>query len=407
MHALAPFRVRSFRFQWPADLAVSWAFEMEALILGWYVLVATGSVKMLVLYGAVQWTGALFSPLFGVAGDRFGHRRILCATRAIYALLAGTLTVLALGGMLAPWHVFAIALLVGLIRPSDMVMRQALIAQVVPREHLLGALALSRTTADSARVAGSLAGAGSVALFGMGPAYLVVTALYAASFVLSLRIVAPHAAAATPATPLRDLLDGVAYVWTKPALLGAVSLAFLVNLLAFPFFMGLLPYIAKDIYGVGQAGFGYLAATFAAGGLAGSILLGSQRMPLPAGRTMLVAAVLWFACVIAVGQTTGFAAGLMLMAAAGLVHNFCLMPLAAVILRGAEPQLRGRVMGMRILAVWGLPLGLLAAGPAIESLGFAASATLYGVLGLALVLAIAVVWRRALWSRGAAANART
>ncbi|RPI48233.1 MAG: arabinose ABC transporter permease, partial [Betaproteobacteria bacterium] len=38
---LAPFRIRNYRFQWPADLATSWAFEMETLILGWYVLVQT------------------------------------------------------------------------------------------------------------------------------------------------------------------------------------------------------------------------------------------------------------------------------------------------------------------------------------------------------------------------------
>jgi hypothetical protein len=48
---LAPFRVRSFRFQWPADLATSWAIEMETLILGWYILVETGSVLMLTWYG--------------------------------------------------------------------------------------------------------------------------------------------------------------------------------------------------------------------------------------------------------------------------------------------------------------------------------------------------------------------
>ena len=46
---LAPFRVRSFRFQWPADLATSWAFEMETLILGWYVLTETGSVLLLTI----------------------------------------------------------------------------------------------------------------------------------------------------------------------------------------------------------------------------------------------------------------------------------------------------------------------------------------------------------------------
>ena len=45
--ALAPFRIRSYRFQWPADLLTSWAFEMETLILGWYVLVETNSVVML------------------------------------------------------------------------------------------------------------------------------------------------------------------------------------------------------------------------------------------------------------------------------------------------------------------------------------------------------------------------
>src|SRR3954453_16948321 len=48
--ALAPFRIRNYRFQWPADLLTSWAFEMETLILGWYVLVETGSVLLLTLF---------------------------------------------------------------------------------------------------------------------------------------------------------------------------------------------------------------------------------------------------------------------------------------------------------------------------------------------------------------------
>src|SRR3954469_1016537 len=91
----APFRVRSFRFQWPADLLVSWAFEMEALILGWYVLAATGSVQQLVVFGALAWIGSLLSPFFGLAGDRLSFRTLLCATRGTYALLAATITVLA------------------------------------------------------------------------------------------------------------------------------------------------------------------------------------------------------------------------------------------------------------------------------------------------------------------------
>lgn len=60
-----PFGVRSFRFQWPADLATSGAFEMEALILGWYVLSTTGSVQQLVIVGALAWLG---SRVFRVGG---------------------------------------------------------------------------------------------------------------------------------------------------------------------------------------------------------------------------------------------------------------------------------------------------------------------------------------------------
>ena len=65
--ALAPFRVRAFRFQWPADLATSWAFEMETLILGWYVLVETGSVLLLTLFASLTYIGTLIAPMFGMA----------------------------------------------------------------------------------------------------------------------------------------------------------------------------------------------------------------------------------------------------------------------------------------------------------------------------------------------------
>src|SRR4051794_29774188 len=99
---LAPFEVRSFRFQWPADLLTSWAMEMELLILGWYIMVETGSVLLLTLFGALQYFGTLIAPMFGLAGDRFGHRNVLCTMRAIYAAMAVLVTALALSGLLSP-----------------------------------------------------------------------------------------------------------------------------------------------------------------------------------------------------------------------------------------------------------------------------------------------------------------
>ena len=401
----SPFAVRSFRFQWPADLATSWAFEMEALILGWFVLSSTGSVQQLVIVAALAWLGSLFSPFFGVAGDRIGHRTLLCLTRSAYALLAAVITALTLSEALAPWHVFAIAALAGLMKPSDMVMRHVLVGQTMRPGMLLGALGISRTTSDTARVAGALAGTGGVALIGMGPAYAVVTAMYVAAFLLSLGVAGAPPSAGEAKHPLSDLKQAFSYVWNKPDLLGAFSMAFLVNLLAFPIFLGLLPYVAKDVYAIGQSGLGYLAASFALGALAGSLVVGAGRFPLQAARAMLLSGAAWFLAILLFGQTTTLAVGLVPLFAAGFVQSFCLTPLAAVMLRSTDEAMRGRVMGMRMLAIWGLPLGLLAAGPIIALLGYAATTLLYAGLGLAATLAIGYRWRHALWHRSAAANA--
>jgi hypothetical protein len=402
----SPFAVRSFRFQWPADLATSWAFEMEALILGWYVLSTTGSVQQLVVVGALAWLGSLFSPFFGLAGDRIGHRTLLCLTRGVYAVLAGVLAALTLNNALEPWHVFAIAALAGLMRPSDMVMRHVLVGQMMQPGMLLSALGISRSTSDTARVAGALAGTAGVALIGMGPAYVVVTAMYIAAFALSLGVAgAPPRGQRAPAHPLADLKDGFSYVWQKPDLLGALAMAFLVNLLAYPVFLGLLPYVAKDVYAIGQSGLGYLAGAFWTGALAGSLSVGSSRFQLRAARTMLWSGALWFAALLVFGQTTTLAVGVPLLFATGFVQSFCLTPLAAVMLRSSDESMRGRVMGVRMLAIWGLPLGLLAAGPTIAAIGYSATTVLYAGLGLAATLAIGYRWRRALWHRAAAANA--
>src|ERR1700749_956172 len=108
-HALAPFALKSFRFQWPADLLTSWAGEMEGIILSWYVIVETGSVLLLTLFGSLQYAGTLLSPIFGVMGDRIGHRNLLCAMRAVYCLFSLTIMTLTITGVLSAAYVLLIA----------------------------------------------------------------------------------------------------------------------------------------------------------------------------------------------------------------------------------------------------------------------------------------------------------
>ena len=90
----------------------------------------------------------------------------------------------------------------------------------------------------------------------------------------------------------------------------------------------------------------------------------------------------------------------------GFAQSFCMVPMAVILLRTADPAFRGRVMGVRMLAVYGLPLGLLLRGPLIERIGFSLTGSLYSLVGIVFTLLIAVRWRAHLWHPAAAANMR-
>jgi Na+/melibiose symporter-like transporter len=282
----------------------------------------------------------------------------------------------------------------------------------MPPDQLVGATSVSRTTQDSARIMGALSGAGLVAALGMGPAYAVITCLYLASFVLTLGVVRPprdgaaaHAASAHP-SPWRDLREGVVYVWTMPQLLAAMCLAFLVNLCAFPLTMGLMPYVAKEIYGTGQTGLGYLVASFAFGALLGSLVLSRYGETIRPARVMIVCCLAWYAMVLVFAQMPGPASGIPFLILAGLAQSLGMIPMSAMLLRTAGERFRGRVMGIRQLAIYGVPIGLLIAGPLVANYGYRLTASVYCVFGLLVTVLIAVYWREHIWRPDAAANRR-
>jgi MFS family permease len=411
--ALAPFRVRNYRFQWPADLLTSWAFEMETLILGWYVLVETKSVVLLTVFASLTYIGTLIAPMFGVVGDRIGHRDLLAMMRATYAVLAATLMTLALTGYLTPLYVIIIVAIMGLVRPSDLGVRGALVATIMPHDQLIGAISISRTTMDTARIAGALSGAGLFASLGMGPAYVAIVGLYVASTLLTLCVVAPSKphpideSADDPLrrSPLRDLREGIAYVWTTPRMRAAIWIAFLANLTAYPLSNGLLPYIAREIYRTNQTGLGYLSASFAVGSLIGSILL-SVIGGLRVARLMIGATIMWYTALLVFAQLQTVPAAIACLMLAGFSQSLTMISIAVILMRTASEHFRGRVMGVRMLAIYSLPLGLMAAGGLIDEIGFAATGTLYAAAGLALMLAIVLHWRADLWHLHAPANAK-
>ena len=413
--ALAPFSIRAFRFQWPADLATSWAFEMETLILGWYVLVETRSVFMLTVFASLLYIGTLLAPMFGVMGDRIGHRNLLCAMRSVYATCAITLMTFTFLGILEPGLVLAVTAIVGLVRPSDIGMRAALVGETMPPDRLVGALGIQRTTQDSARIAGALTGAGLVATLGMGPAYIVVSCFYVISILLTLKAGSarverhpPVAGARAPArvSPWRDLKEGVGYVWHTPHLRAAMLLAFLLNLTAFPLFNNLLPVVAKDVYLSDQTTLGYMVAGAASGALTGSIVLSRFAHRVPPARMMIVFSMAWYAMLLVFARAPDPAIGIPVLVLTGFVQSLAMVPGTAMLLRNSAEQFRGRIMGIRMLALYGNLPGLLLSAPLIANIGYPNTATLYCAIGIFFTLAIAVTWRAQLWRLDAPANRR-
>ena len=121
---------------------------------------------------------------------------------------------------------------------------------------------------------------------------------------------------------------------------------------------------------------------------------------------MIGATVVWYAMLLVFAHIRSVPAAIACLLLIGFSQSLCMISIAVILMRTASAHFRGRVMGVRMLVIYGLPLGLLVAGTLIDEVGFAATATLYAAAGLALMMAVAIHWRTDLWHVHAPANAR-
>jgi len=292
-------------------------------------------------------------------------------------------------------------------------MRNSLIGETIPPAHFMGALGLSRATMDSARVGGALAGAGLSTILGLASTYVVVTVFYLAGLALTLGV-ARRRPMPDPTAPARvglprssrwhELEAGVVHVLKTPELLAGMWLAFLVNLTAYPASSGLLPYVARSVYHVDATGLGWLVASFALGGLLASLTMvvtGGSRRP---ERSTLVHTVIWYVLLLGFGHVRSMGLGALTLLVAGFVQNVAMISMTATLLAAAGDGFRGRVMGVRTLAVYGMAPGLLASGFLIERIGYPLTITISAGLGLLFTILIGARWRASMWQPAGTAS---
>ena len=401
------FSIRSFRFQWPADLLASWGYEMEALILGWYIFTTTDSVLMLTAFGALRFLGSLLSPWFGVAGDRWGSRKMMCIIRFSVLLLASCIAIFEFSDLLSIYIVFGLATMSGLIQPSDIVLRNSLIGDSIPKELFMKATSFSRISQDSARIFGALVGAGLFSWLGLGLAYIFVVIVYTGSLLFTLGVSRAHPRADKAVDnnnqiiPERglfsELKDGLLYIWNSPGVLAIICLAFLANLTAFPITHGLMPFIAKDILSLDENGLGQLLAAFSFGAVSGALILAATPSQKYSSRLMLINLVMWYLILAVFSFVTIKLDALVVLFFVGVAHSLAMTSMSVALLAFTNEMVRGRVMGVRVLAIYGVPLGLLASGFLIEYFGYNIFMAIYIIFGIALTIIIGIKWRRELW----------
>jgi hypothetical protein len=207
----------------------------------------------------------------------------------------------------------------------------------------------------------------------------------------------PRGASSLRTSSWRDLKDGLAHVLSTPRLLALMWLAFLINLTAYPVTSGLLPYVAKRVYMVDATGLGWLVASFSLGALLGSITMVVTGGPRRPERSMLVHIVIWYALLLGFGCAQTMGPGVLALLLAGFVQSAAMISMTATLLEAAGDRFRTRVMGVRMLAVYGMAPGLMGSGVLIERVGYVWTIGAYCAVGLVFTLLIAVRWRASMW----------
>ena len=392
------FQQRNYRLLWSSDGITSSAEQMEFLVLVWFVATHTESAFLVTLYGALRFTGTLFAPFYGIVVDRYDRLMLLRVSRIIFTVIAVIIAVLSFLDQIRLWHIFVLTGVAGMVRAFDNVTRQTLIADMVPRRNLGNAIALTRTGRDTTQIVSPVIGGFLLDSFGLGWAYVVIIVLLVGGTALTIPVKPPPRTPATRGESIfTTLADSFRYAIRHEVILALLLLAFLVNLTGFPLNQGLVPVFARDVLLTDSTGLGWLLGAYSAGAFLGSVVIAGIGNMDRAGRLMSLGSVAWHAAIAALAASTLFNASLALLAFAGLVQSFTMVTMSILLLGSTPTEIRGRMMGLRSLAVYGLPLGLLASGAIADTLGIQLALLGNGAIGIvitiAIVLALREIWR--------------
>jgi MFS family permease len=392
----AVLRFPDFRRFVGSVLVLTIATQIQAVVVGWQVYALTKDALSLGLVGLAE---AL--PFIGIAllaghvADRVNRRRVVALATMVMVGCAAALLVLTLspgafaGGRV--WPIYGVIFVSGVARSFLQPARQALGAELVPRELYPNAVAWRSSVWQLAAVAGPALGGLLYGFAGPAAAYGVVLALVCVALgaILLLR----HAGAARPSAEesvTESLGAGIRFLRGEPVLLGAITLDLFSVL--FGGATALLPIFAADILHVGPEGLGLLRAAPSVGAVVTSLVLAHRRPLGRAGATLLTYVALFGLTMIGFGLSRSFALSATLLALSGAVDMVSVV-IRSTLLQISTPEgLLGRVSSVNQIFIGSSnEIGAFESGVAARLLGTVPSVVFGGTVTL-LVVAV-TAWR--------------
>ena len=396
---LHPLRIPNFRAYWLSRFAGTIAISAQGIIIGWQVYgLARGELgysieraaSLLGLIGLVQFVPLfLLTPVVGLAADTFDRRWIVRGTTALLVLNAAMLGLLTRADALTLPCLYAAAAFVGVARAFSGPAYGALAPNLVPRESLPTAIAISTLAWQTGTIAGpSLGGL----LYAVHPdiAYLTIGGLFVVALALMFLIGhVPQPPAEGDRRPLQRILDGFTYVRRNRLVLAAITLDLFVVLLAGS--TALLPIYARDILHVGAQGLGFLAAGMGIGAAIASLWFSIRPMKDDVGVKMLACVVVFALAILTFGLSRSFPLSLAALVIAGAADMVSVYVRTSLIQLHTPDTMRGRVGAVSQLTI-----------SASNELGEAESglmASLLGPVGAVVVGAVGAAAVTLLWAR--------
>ena len=366
---------------------------MELVVLSWYVLEKSNSPIIVGIYGALRFSGTLFAPLIGGLADRTNRRRLLLIIRASYLINGSIILFLIFLNLLDPWVVLLMTFLFGLSKTADFVIKQAIIPNIAGRENINNSVALFRAGNDITQMIGPAIGGLILSTFDIQVSYVVIIVFYLASLLTLMKINKSAITSVSTSRPiLADLKQSTVYAIKTPIILGLLALAVIINLTAFPTYFGLISVLAKSTFQTSAANLGFMLGTYSLGAVIGSVFIGSFKKESSLGKILVIGTAIWHIGIIGLSQVTSLNITWPVLFFTGLGQSLCVVTMASMLITFTPGDMLGRIIGLRQLAVYALPMGLPIAGVMAELMSVQVALAVDGIFGTILLIGAILIW---------------